>query len=120
MWLDQLIMDIQEQEMLLFDAQIEFERMSKIHREFTEGGREYLLKKYRNSNLTYVYRYLNSNAYEDSKNTYEYVKNRYEHMQRTLYLIQLFHPDGDLINPRYYKSEEEREWEDARNIKKSS
>lgn len=111
-WLDQFIMDIKDYQLHLFNVQIEYERMHRIHREYTEGGRDYLLKKYRNSNLTYVYRYLNSSAYEDSKNTYEYVKNRYEHLQRTLYLIQMFHPDGDLINPRYYTSEEEIAWKE--------
>lgn len=109
MWIDQLIMDIKEQKMLFYEVMWEKERYERIDQEFLSYGRKFLLEKY-HSNLTYVYKYLNSNAYENALESYQFVKDKYEHMQRTLYLIQMFHPDGDLINPRYYKSEEELEW----------
>lgn len=103
--IDQFIMDVKEQELLLFDAEIEYYRYERIHTEFKQRGREYILKKYRNSNLTYIYRYLNSDAYENSKSTYEYVKNRLEELQRALELIAIFSPD--LIDPRYYTNEQD-------------
>lgn len=113
MWLDQLIINIQEQEMLLYEARWEKERYERINQEYLSYGREYLLKKY-HSNLTYVYKYLNSNAYQYSLESYQFVKEKYDHMQRTLELITIFHPDRDLISPRYYVNEEEREWKNER------
>lgn len=109
MWLDQLIIDIKEQEMILCEVLWEKERYERIDQEYLSYGREFLLKKY-HSNLTYVYKYLNSNAFKNAVESYQFVKDKYDHMQRTLFLIQTFHPDGDLINPRHYTNEEELEW----------
>jgi len=106
MWLDSLIIDLKNQEMLLFEAKLEKERNERLNEEFLRGGREFLMKKYSN-NLTYVYKYLNSDAYQHSLSTYKLVREKYDHMQRCLDLITIFHPDGDTISPRYYVSEEE-------------
>lgn len=104
MWLDSLIMELKNQEMLLFEAKLEKERNERLNEEFLRNGREYLMKKYSN-NLTYVYKYLNSNAYQNSLNSYNLVRKKYDDMQRSLELILVFHPDRDTISPRYYEKE---------------
>ncbi|SHR09928.1 Uncharacterised protein [Mycobacteroides abscessus subsp. abscessus] len=109
MWLDQLLIDIKEQEMIFYESKWDYERYERLNSEYLTHGREYLLNKYK-QNLTYVYKYLNSSAYKDAIESYNFVKEKYDHMQRSLYLIQMFHPDADLINPGYYTSEETIAW----------
>lgn len=109
MWLDTLIMEIKELELMYFDAKWEMERYQRLNHEYLTYGREYLLNKYK-SNVTYVYKYLNTSIFKDSVESFKYVKEKFENKQRALELISFFHTDGDLINPRYYTSEEEIAW----------
>jgi len=62
------------------------------------------MEKYK-SNLTYVYKYLNSNIYEESLKSYEFNRQQFERMRRTLELISYFHPE---LSPEDFESEEER------------
>jgi hypothetical protein len=115
MWLDKFIIDIQELEMAVNETRWDMERFARLDSEYLKYGRNKLLEKYKDD-PTYVYQYLNSDLeiYETAVQSYLFVKEKYEHKQRALELISFFHPESDLIDPRYYVSEEEREWKMAK------
>lgn len=113
MWLDSLIIEIQNLEIDKDMAKWETELYEKINSEHLEFGRDFLFKKY-NHNLTYVYKLLNSDILQKSRDHYQFIKHQYDHKLRCMDLIRLFHEDGDIISPRYYVSEEERLWKETK------
>jgi hypothetical protein len=96
MWLKRLLTEHRDLLLHFEECEIELIRYERLHNEYLEGGREYLLQKYRHANLTYVYRYLNSDIYKECLEDYHFIRQKLLHKQRMLTLIATFSQDIEI------------------------
>ncbi|SDM41959.1 hypothetical protein [Bacillus sp. OK048] len=94
MWLKKLITQYKDLALHLTEIEFSLDIYERIHKEYQQFGREYLIKKY-NYNPTIAYKYLNSNIYEQCQEDYRFVYEKFKECERVLTMVAYFSPDLD-------------------------